>query len=126
MEERKTAAIVLSVLALIVVFFTTILPYIRYKSTQTLSYDTCTVHFKYFNKGLDDDVYRAANNKLALCLCNVYIKKPDTALGNRILSIYRQYGSHNGNDSLTYNHTKNLDSIIKNKPMAFDTVILVD
>src|ERR1700733_10398278 len=100
MEERKTAAIALSVLALIAIFFMVILPYVRHKGTQTLSFSTCTVHFKYFDKGLEDDTYRAAKNELALCLCDVYVKKPDTAVGNQIISIYRQYGSHNGFDSL--------------------------
>jgi hypothetical protein len=126
MEERKTAAIVLSVLALIAIFFTVILPYVRHKSTQTLSFSTCTVHFKYFDKGLEDDTYRAAKNELALCLCDVYEKKPDTAVGNQIITIYRQYGRHNGYDSLTNSQTINLDSIIKNKKMTFDTLVLVD
>jgi hypothetical protein len=127
MEERRTAAIVLSVLTLIIIFFAVILPYIRHKSTQTLSFGTCAVQFKYFDKGLENDTYRAAKNKLALCLCNVYIKNPDTAVGNQIISIYRQYGGHSASyDSLTYNHTTNLDSIIKNKRTAFDTLITVD
>jgi hypothetical protein len=126
MEERKTAAIVLSVLVLIVIFFTMILPYIRHKGTQTLSFNACTIHFEYFDKGLEDDTYRAAKNKLALCLCNVYQKKPDTAVANQILGIYRLYGNHNGVDSASYNRTTNLDSIIKNKSMVFDTLVYVD
>jgi hypothetical protein len=126
MEERKTAAIVLSILALIAIFFMVILPYIRHKSTQTLSFKTCTVHFKYWDKAPDEDTYRAAKNKLALCLCNVYTKMPDTSVSHQIISIYREYGSHYGHDSLTFNQTTNIDSIIKNKRMAFDTLILID
>jgi hypothetical protein len=122
MEERKTAAVVLSILLLIGI----ILIYIHNKNKQTLSFNTCTVHVSYINKGLEGDTYRAAKNKLALCLCNVYIKKPDTAVGKEIMTIYRQYGSHISSDSLTYNHTNNIDSIIRNKSVAFDTLILVD
>jgi hypothetical protein len=126
MEERKTAAIVLSILALIAIFFIKILPYIRHKSTQTLSFKTCTVNFKYWDKASDYDNYRAAKNKLALCLCNVYEKKPDSAIGQQILKIYREYDSHSANDSLTYNNTTNVDSVVKNKTMAFDTLITFD
>lgn len=126
MEERKTAAIVLSGLALIAIFFIMILPYLRHKSTQTLSLGTCTVHFKYFDKGLEDDTYRAAKNKLALCLCDVYVKKPDTAVGNQIVTIYRQYESHNGYVSLANNRTISPDSVTEYKKMAFDTLVLVD
>ncbi|BAU52422.1 hypothetical protein MgSA37_00583 [Mucilaginibacter gotjawali] len=38
MEERKTAAIVLSILALVIIFFTVILPEIKFRGTQTLSF----------------------------------------------------------------------------------------
>jgi hypothetical protein len=125
MEERETAAIVLSVIALVIIFYTAILPEIRFRGTQTLSFKGCTVHFKYFDKGLVPDADRAANNKLALCLCDVYAQKPDSAVANRILKIYREYGTQNIADSNSYNHT-NLDSLTKNKKLAFDTLILLD
>jgi hypothetical protein len=123
MEERKVAAIVLSIIALIIIFFTAVLPEIRYRGTQTISFKTCTVRFKYFDKGLIVDAGRAANNKLALCLCNVYAHKPDTAVANQILRIYKQYGDM---DSLSFGYKYNLDSLLKNKKTVFDTLILVD
>ena len=126
MEERKTAFIVLSVIALIILFYAAILPEIRYRGSQTISFKTCTVHYKYFDKGFVDDADRAANNELALCLCNSYAKKRDTAVANQILKIYRKYGSHNGADSISYRHHDNLDSIIKERKTAFDTLILLD
>ena len=127
MEERKTAAIVLPIVALIVIFFTVILPEIRYKSTHTISFKTCTVNFNYFDDaGFDSDVDRVSNNKLALCLCNVYTKKPDTIVGNKIIKICRQYGSHNTDDSIRWDGFKNLDSIIKNEHVVFDTLIYLD
>ena|ERR1700749_5101585 len=123
MEERKIAAIILSIIALIVIFFTAVLPEIRYRSTQTISFKTCTVRFKYFDKGLIADAGRAANNKLALCLCDVYAHRPDTVVANQILKIYKEYGDR---DSLSFDHKYNLDSLIKNKKTVFDTTILVD
>jgi len=123
MEERKTAAIVLSIIALIVIFFAVILPEIRYKSTQTISFKACTVKFKYFDAGLDYDVNRSANNKLALCLCDIYAHKPDTAVANKILKIYKEYGDR---DSLSFGHKYNLDSLVKNKKTVFDTTIWAD
>ncbi|MDF2430695.1 MAG: hypothetical protein JWP44_326 [Mucilaginibacter sp.] len=122
MEERKTAAIVLGIIGLIVVFFTVILPEIRLRSTQTISFRNCTVHFKYWDKGLVSDIYRVSQDKLALCLCKGYQQKPDTALGNRIIQIYRQYGSDNDSTKL-YN---NVDSIIKHKSEVLDTLITLD
>jgi len=119
MEERKTAAIVLSVIALVIIFFTAILPEIRYRSTQTVSFKSCTVHFNYFDKGMVADADRAANNKLALCLCDIYARKPDSAVAGKILKIFKQYDS-------TGHGKGNIDSIIKNKKVAFDTLIEMD
>ncbi|MDP9078455.1 MAG: hypothetical protein M3O71_13565 [Bacteroidota bacterium] len=126
MEERKTAAIVLSIIALITIFYTAILPEIRYRSTQTISFKTCSIDFKYVDKGLVTDVYRAANNKLALCLCGAYQQKHDTAIANRIFKIYREYGSHYGVDSVSNRSNRNIDSIIRNRKAIFDTLILID
>jgi hypothetical protein len=126
MEERKTAAIVLSIIALIVIFYTAILPEIRYRGAQTISFKSCTVHYKYFDKGLVPDADRAANNKLALCLCNSYTQKRDTGVAKQILKIYRGYGSHHGSDSISYTHRGNLDSIIKERKTVFDTLISLD
>ena len=124
MEERKTAAWVLGVIAMIVIFFTVILPEIRIRATQTVSFNKCTVNFEYWSKDLETDIYNAAQNKLGLCLCQVYKQKPDTSVGNRILQIYRNYGNHNHGDSVQlYN---NIDSIIKYKSVILDTLVLVD
>ena len=119
MEERKTAAIVLSVLLLIVI----IILYFHNSSKQTLSLNSCIVHISYV-KGLEADSYRAAKNKLALCLCNVYQHKPDTAIRNMILTTYQFYGTHNGHDSVIY--INNIDSVIRNKSAVFDTLIYND
>lgn len=124
MEERKTAAIVLGILALALLFFTIILPAIRYHGTQTIAFRGCTVKYKYWNSGLVPDIDRVSQNKLALCLCNIYQQKPDTAVRNRIIKIYKQYGKYTRDDSLRFNN--NIDSIIKNKYAVLDTLILID
>jgi hypothetical protein len=121
MEERKTAAVVLGIIALIVVFFVVTLPGIRFRGVHTLSFKSCTVHFKYDHAGLESDIYRAAQNKLALCLCKVYQQTPDTAIANHIMQNYRQYGAH---DNLYFHST--IDSVIKHKNEVLDTLILVD
>ena len=110
MEERRTAAWVLGTLSLVVLFFSVVLPAIRFHSTQTISFKNCTVHFKYRNKGLEADTYRASQNKLGLCLCNSYLQKADTSVANHIIQIYQQYGNH-----FDYNSTRignHVDSII--------------
>jgi hypothetical protein len=125
MEERRTAAIVLSILALITIFFTVVLPFIRSKQTQTLIFRGCKVQYKYSKEVPGDDLDRAENNKFALCLCGLYMQKPDTSVGNKILSIYRQYDKGtNTTDGLEYD--KNLNSLIKNRKALLDTLISID
>ncbi|TWJ03366.1 hypothetical protein JN11_00904 [Mucilaginibacter frigoritolerans] len=119
MEERKTAAIVLPIIALIILFFTVIFPEIR--KPQTISFKSCKVQVEYFT-GLEEDANRATNNKLALCLCDLYVHNPDSAIASQILKIYREYGTH---DSTSYGRDS-LNSIIKNKKTVFDTLILLD
>lgn len=124
MEERKTAAIVLGIVALIIIFITAILPGARHRGTQTIAFRNCAVHFNYNDEEVSDsDVYRASQNKLAHCLCNSYRRKPDTAIGNRIVQIYRQYGNRYIDSLGRFN---NLDSIIKHKSDLLDTLILVE
>ncbi|MCQ6959556.1 hypothetical protein [Mucilaginibacter aquariorum] len=123
MEERKTAAIVLGTIALIVIFFAVILPKARHSGTQTISFRQCTVNFVYGNEGVDSDIYSAAQNKLGLCLCNYYQQKPDTAVANRIIQIYSKYDNNYADSLHLFN---NIDSIIKHKSNLLDTMILVE
>ncbi|WP_439696299.1 hypothetical protein ACFGVS_26755 [Mucilaginibacter sp. AW1-7] len=124
MEERKTAAVVLGIIALIVIFFTVMLPAINDNSTQTLAFKNCAVHFKYNSREPGPDLYRASQNKLAHCLCKSYQQNPDTAVGNHIIKIYLEYGNHYGADSVR--RYKNIDSIIKHRNDVLDTLVLVD
>ncbi|HEY4324520.1 MAG TPA: hypothetical protein VGN20_11055 [Mucilaginibacter sp.] len=127
MEERKTAAIVLSILAFILIFFTVILPYFKLKSDQTLSFKTCTVHFKYrYSIDTTEDAYTVAQNELALCLCKVYDKKQDIEISKRIMKIFKKYGSPISPDSASFSKYNNLDSVLKYRKVAFDPMIAVD
>jgi hypothetical protein len=121
MEERKTAAIVLGIIGLVVIFFTVILPEIRFRSTQTVSFKNCRIQFKYWDKDYVTDINRVAQNKLALCLCNSYQIKPDTAVANHIIQIYKQFDNY---DSIRFNYT--IDSIIKHKKTVLDTTVSID
>lgn len=126
MEERKTAAIVLSILALIVLFFSVIMPYINFRRSHTLLIKTCKIDFNYiYSIDTADDGVRAAQNKLALCLCHLYDKKKDTAVAKQILKIHQQYGTSVSPDS-TGHLRYSLDSILKYRKKAFDTTILFD
>ncbi len=124
MEERKTAAVVLGLIVLGMIFYFFILPAARHKSMQTLSFKSCTIHFKYESRDYDSDIYRASQNKLALCLCSVYEKKPDTSVKNKVIKIYKAYHSYTNVDSVEKGDK--IDSILKYKIKAFDTLILVD
>ncbi len=126
MEERRTAAWVLGAIALIVIFFTVILPSVRYHSTQTLAFKGCVVHFKYYRPASDYDVYRTNQNRLALCLCDSYQKTTDTATRSKIIEIYKAYNRYNDYDSLIVKNHYSIDSIIKHKGAIFDTTVLVD
>ena len=124
MEERRTAVWVLGIIGLGIIFFTVILPEIRFRSTQTISFKNCIVHFKYWDKGLVPDIYRISQNKLGHCLCSIYKQKPDTSVGNHIIQIYQQYGNHHNYDSIRLRN--NVDSIIKHKNAVLDTLVLID
>lgn len=127
MEERKTAAIVLGILAVIIIIFTIVIPKIKFKSTQTLSYNNCTIHFRYAREtDTSDDGYIAGQDKLGLCLCSVYDKRHDTTISKKIMELYRKYGSPVTLDTNKKADYNNLDSVLKYKHKAFDTVIMED
>ena len=122
MEERKTAVVVLSIIALIFIALFYVMPKKTNEETQTVSFKGCAIHFNYFEQGLEADIERAANNKLALCLCDTYRRKLDSSISNRIIQIYRKYNMDS--DSARINN--NLDSIIKYRKTVLDTLILLD
>lgn len=127
MEERRTAAIVLSVLGFIVLVFTVIVPYINLKRTYAISYRACSISFQY-EHSIDtaDEGYKAAQNKLALCLCKAYDKKPDTAVARKIMLLYNKCGVSACQDTFGHASYNNLDSVLKYREQVFNPVILID
>ena len=123
MEERKTAVIVLGIVAVIIIFITVIIPETRFRGTKIIAFRNCSVSFHYDDKDDTSNIRGISQKKLALCLCNTYGQKPDTALSNRIIQIYRQYGNRYIDSLGLYN---NIDSIIKHKSELLDTMILLD
>src|ERR1700753_147149 len=103
MEERRTAAWVLGVLAIIALFFIVILPRKRHNDVQKLAFKSCAVNFYYNIPDEDSDVSRAAHNTLALCLCKLYQQKPDTATGKKITDIFRHYDRDSARVGFTLN-----------------------
>jgi len=127
MEERKTAAWVLGTLGSAIAFFAFILPEIIHKSTHTFKFKDCTILFKYDGIGSDVDIYRANQNRLALCLCNSYKQNSDTSVKQKIIDIYKEYDRYSEYDSLiVHKHHIRFDTILKYKYRAFDTLVLVD
>jgi hypothetical protein len=118
MEERKTAAIVLSIVALIGFFFTVVMPYIKLNRTYTLAYDGCSIPFRYDNSVDEKDPgYISAQNKLGLCLSNQYYNHPEPKLSRYIMQLYINYSNSYANDSIRYNL---IDSVVTNRERVFD------
>lgn len=75
---------------------------------------------------MDGEENRAANGRLALCLCKIYRQKPDTTTARKILELYDNSG-HRGLFNTSHNRKYNkLDSVIKYRKMVFDTLALYD
>lgn len=65
----------------------------------------------------------SAKRKLALCLCEKYLKKPYIEIKNKILEIYKAEEKYFAKD-----YPKNLafDTILKKRMEIFDPTILID
>ncbi|MET3500609.1 hypothetical protein ABIC45_002200 [Mucilaginibacter rubeus] len=127
MNERKWTLTVILLIALGIGIYN-LINCINKRSMQTVSFKNCTENYYYSTQwpGMEGDEDHAAKGRLARCLCQSYLQKPDTAISRKIMEIYNSDGrrilfntSHNKN----YNK---LDSIIKYRKMAFDTLALYD
>lgn len=99
----------------------------------TLNFKSCQANYPIYANGekflydghsiSNEWELESAKYELALCLCEEYLKKPNTEIKDRILEIYRS--------EMKYYQTgypKNLDFnlILKNRKQIFDPTILVD
>lgn len=121
MEERKTAAIVLPIVALICFYIFWIRPYIDFKKEHTLSFKTCSVKFHYrYSVDTSETSYQIAQTDLIMCACSLYIRKPEIVTAKFIMNYYKKYGQNPSPDSLHHSQYNNLDSIIKYRDKALN------
>ncbi|HEX8019336.1 hypothetical protein [Mucilaginibacter sp.] len=127
MDERKwTLVVILLIVSGLAIY--NLCNYIDRRSEHAVSFKNCTIKYYYITEeaGSDGDVNRAAENRLAHCLCKSYEHKKDTAIARKIMEIY-----HQNTSDIFFNtsHLKNynkLDSVIKHREMVFDTLVLLD
>ncbi|SEN54768.1 hypothetical protein SAMN05192574_103486 [Mucilaginibacter gossypiicola] len=127
MDERKWTLVVMLLIVSGVAIYN-LRNYIDRRSEHSLSFKNCNVKYYYITKeaGLDGDVNRVAENRLARCLCRSYEQKKDTAIARKIMEIYRKNTRDVFfNTSHVINYNK-LDSVIKHREMVFDTLVLID
>ncbi len=121
MEERRVAAIVLSIVALIFWIIFWLLPYIDLKKEHTLSFKTCSVRFHYSHDiDMHEADYTIAKTQLVMCSCSLYLHKPDTATARFIMDFYKEHGHNPSPDSIHLSQYNKLDSIIKYRDIALD------
>ena len=84
MAEWKAAGWVFSALAVIVVGLTL---YLNREQHSTYAYKGCKLNFTYRrHTDATSEEYNTAQRSFGKCLCEQYLKKPDTALARGILS----------------------------------------
>jgi hypothetical protein len=126
MDERKWTGVIICILILGGLLIYSV-SYWNKKRLHTLAYKDCKVHFHYYyNVDTTDMAYPIANNKLALCLCQAYIKTKNKGTAGRIMEIYKAYDVPFGIDSSKYGGHPGIDTILKYKTKVFDTVISLD
>jgi hypothetical protein len=124
-ELKKIFLAMLVLLASIVAYY---LLFTNVYLTRTLSEGDCAVEYSYYIKGKvklyeghyltnQDELYYA-NRKLALCLCEEYLKTKDEALGEKILEMNKHYSN---NPKITQ-----LEQILENRFQLFDPVKYID
>jgi len=105
----------------------------RKDETKMLSFKDCKVEYTNYGSG-EKELYaghsisnkwefEAANRKLALCLCEKYLVKPDKEIKLKILEIYNSEEKYFENKV-----PKNVkfDTILKNRKEIFDPTVLID
>ena len=99
--------------------------------TKTIKFRNCKVEYMNYAGG-KKEVYEnhsvsnqwefeSAKRKLALCLCEMYMQKPDVEIKTKILEIYNTEEEY-------YENLKKLefDTILKKRKEIFDPTILLD
>jgi hypothetical protein len=101
--------------------------------TKILKFKDCKVEYWSYGSG-QKEVYEghsisnqceleSAKRKLALCLCEKYLEKPDAEIKVKILEIYNAKEEYFGND---YPKNITFDTILKKRLEIFESTILID
>lgn len=104
----------------------------RKDEAKTLLFGNCKIEYRCFGSG-EEELYEghsisnewefeAANRKLALCLCEKYLKKPDTKIKVKILEIYSSKEKYFSRD---FSINLKFDSILKKRKEIFNPTILL-
>lgn len=106
---------------------------VKKNETKILEFRNCKVEYISNGSG-EKEVYdghsisnewelESANRKLAICLCEKYLKKPDPEIKFKILEIYNAKEKYFSRDFST---NMEFDSILKKRKEIFDPTILLD
>ncbi|WP_155845821.1 hypothetical protein [Chryseobacterium gregarium] len=105
------------------------------KYSGELSFKTCTIHYPlhdeekerkcYPDRNIPNQwEYESAMQKLALCLCEKYIQKPDAEIKEKITEIYKNNFDYYPRE-VSFKKL-NFDSILMNRQEVFNSEILID
>ena len=99
--------------------------------TKTLKFENCEVNYSFYLTG-ETVLYEghtitnkweleSAKRKLAICLCEEYLQKPNERIKSKILEIYKA-------DEEYYSSPKNFEfsQILEKRLEIFDPLILID
>ena len=100
---------------------------------KTLAFKGCKVEYTSYGSG-QKEVYEghsisnqweleSAKHRLALCLCEKYLEKPDKEIKNKILEIYNAKEEYFEND---YPKNIEFDTLLKKRLDIFNPTILID
>jgi len=105
------------------------------KYTGEVSFKSCKVTYPIHNEEKEKELYLSHNisnqweyesamRKLALCLCEKYIQKPDPEIKKKITEVYMyRFEFYNRNNTFK---KVDFDSILENRKEVFNSEILVD
>ncbi|SEW08951.1 hypothetical protein SAMN05421841_0976 [Chryseobacterium wanjuense] len=105
------------------------------KYTGEVSFKNCKINYPLHDEKKESRIYNGHNipnqweyesamRKMALCLCEKYLQKPDTEIKEKIIEIYK-YKFEFYNKENTFKKV-NFDSILVNRKDIFNSEILID
>jgi len=107
----------------------------KQKYTGEVNFKSCTINYPLHDEEKDKELYKnfavpnqweyeSAMQKLALCLCEKYIQKPDEETKKKIIEIYKTDFEYYRRE-ISFKKV-NFDSILVNRKVIFDPTIFVN